>query len=98
MLRHKREGVYDVDFINPYVVHPTNVKDKPEETERNILRFFRKQAHKTRIFFPYVFTVLVMFISKEPGEWKVPLRVIPNKSIGGIGSLKKINTRLSKKH
>uniref|UniRef100_A0A0D9XZM4 Uncharacterized protein n=1 Tax=Leersia perrieri TaxID=77586 RepID=A0A0D9XZM4_9ORYZ len=40
----------------------------------------------------------VRFISKEPDEWKVPLRVIPNKSIGGIGSLKKINTKLSKKH
>uniref|UniRef100_A0A0D9VXA0 Ubiquitin-like protease family profile domain-containing protein n=1 Tax=Leersia perrieri TaxID=77586 RepID=A0A0D9VXA0_9ORYZ len=74
MLRHKREGVYDVGFIDPYVVYSTNVKDKAEETERNFLRFLWKQAHKKRIIFPYVFSAWVRFTSKEPGEWKVPLR------------------------
>uniref|UniRef100_A0A0D9XYB1 Uncharacterized protein n=1 Tax=Leersia perrieri TaxID=77586 RepID=A0A0D9XYB1_9ORYZ len=98
MLRHKREGVYHLGFIDPYVVHSTNVGDKPEETERNILQLLRKQAHKTRIFFPYVFSAWIRFTSKESGEWKVPLRVITNKSIGGIESLKKINTKLSKKY
>uniref|UniRef100_A0A0D9XRN4 Serine carboxypeptidase-like 19 n=1 Tax=Leersia perrieri TaxID=77586 RepID=A0A0D9XRN4_9ORYZ len=38
MLRHKREGVYDIAFIDPYVVHSTNVVDQPKEMERNILR------------------------------------------------------------
>uniref|UniRef100_A0A0D9XI06 Ubiquitin-like protease family profile domain-containing protein n=1 Tax=Leersia perrieri TaxID=77586 RepID=A0A0D9XI06_9ORYZ len=56
MLRHKREGLYDVGFIDPYVVHSTNVVDQAKETEHNILRFLRKQAHKTKIFFPYAFT------------------------------------------
>uniref|UniRef100_A0A0D9XUB8 Ubiquitin-like protease family profile domain-containing protein n=1 Tax=Leersia perrieri TaxID=77586 RepID=A0A0D9XUB8_9ORYZ len=69
MLRHKREGVYDVGFIDPYVVHSTNVVDQAEETEHNILWFLRN--------------VWVRFTSKEPGEWKVPLSVNANKQRPG---------------
>ena len=58
MIRHKKQNVYDVGFIDPYVVHSKNVEEKPEETERNILRFLRKQAHKTTILFPYTFRLV----------------------------------------
>uniref|UniRef100_A0A0D9XRG6 Uncharacterized protein n=1 Tax=Leersia perrieri TaxID=77586 RepID=A0A0D9XRG6_9ORYZ len=74
MLRHKRQGVYDVGFIDPYVMHAVNVVDNLEETERNILRFLRKQAHKTTILLPYVFSAWERFTSKEPGEWKLEYR------------------------
>uniref|UniRef100_A0A0D9W5V8 Uncharacterized protein n=1 Tax=Leersia perrieri TaxID=77586 RepID=A0A0D9W5V8_9ORYZ len=76
MLRHKREGVYDIGFIDPYVVHSTNIVDQAEEMERNILRFLGKQAHKTKIFFPYC---LGKVHFKRAGEWKVPLSVNANK-------------------
>ena len=51
----KTRGIYNVGFIDPDKVHIDVLKDKPDETEENLLRFLREQNYCDSILFPYNF-------------------------------------------
>lgn len=55
MLESKRDGLYDIRFIDPSTVHEVTVNRFSKDTEDNMLRFLQKQQHKEEIFFPYNF-------------------------------------------
>ena len=46
ILECKKGQIYDIGFIDPYVVHQETVKDNPEETKNIMLRAMRKQYYK----------------------------------------------------
>ena len=55
ILEYKRQRIFDVGFIDPYVVNFAMVKDFPKNTKANLLMFLKKQDYKKKILFPYNF-------------------------------------------
>ena len=55
ILECKRLGIYDIGFIDPYIVNFMTVRDHGKEIEANLLRFLKKQNSRTEILFPYNF-------------------------------------------
>ena len=55
ILEYKRKAIFDVGFIDPYVINFVTMRDFGNETENNMLRFFKKQNTRTEILFPYNF-------------------------------------------
>ena len=55
MLECRRGVLYDIGFIDPYVVNCHNVEKYPEDTKFNLLSFLREQNTKSQILFPYNF-------------------------------------------
>jgi len=55
ILECKRERIYDIGFIDPYIVNFVTVRDHAKDTEANLLRFLIKQNSRTEILFPYNF-------------------------------------------
>ena len=51
----KSRKIYNVGFIDPDKVHIETLKDKPDETAGNILRFLTEQDFCDHILFPYNF-------------------------------------------
>ena len=51
----KRMTLYSVGFIDPDKVHIETLTDKPEETQKNLLRFLTEQNFCDHILFPYNF-------------------------------------------
>ena len=47
--------LYSVGFIDPDKVHIKTLTDKPEETQKNLLRFLTEQNFCDHILFPYNF-------------------------------------------
>ena len=55
MKEYKARGIYNIGFIDPDKVHIDVLKDKPDETEENLLRFLREQNYCDLILFLYNF-------------------------------------------
>jgi hypothetical protein len=55
ILECKRKGIYDIGFIDPYIVNSYMVEKFPVDTEANLLRFLVEQNTNTEILFPYNF-------------------------------------------
>ena len=51
----QKEGIFDIGFIDPYIIHEVVIKDFTGETEDNLLMFLKEQNTKTDILFPYIF-------------------------------------------
>ena len=51
----QKRCVYDVGFMEPYIIFPDNVVKKQNEMEKRMFRFLHKQHHKNTIRFPYNF-------------------------------------------
>ena len=50
-----KNKVYTVGFIDPDKVNIKALTTKPNDTEKNILRFLKKQHYCDHILFPYNF-------------------------------------------
>jgi hypothetical protein len=55
ILECKREGIYDIGFVDPYIINEKMIQDHPKDSEDNLLRFLKAQNTKTEILFPYNF-------------------------------------------
>ena len=53
MLDCKRKAINGFGYIDPHRVHGAILKDKPLETEHNLLRFLTKQHFCNEILFSY---------------------------------------------
>ena len=51
----KKRQIGDIGFINTYLIDATEVEHRPEDTEANLLRSFKKNENKDIILFPYNF-------------------------------------------
>jgi hypothetical protein len=52
MFECKLKGIYDVGFIDPYIVNEKMLKGHPKDVENDLFRFFAKQSLKREILFP----------------------------------------------
>jgi hypothetical protein len=55
ILECQKEGIFDIGFVDPYIIHELMIKDFPDDIEENLLRFLKAQNTKTDIVFPYNF-------------------------------------------
>jgi hypothetical protein len=55
MFECKQKGIYDVGFIDPYIVNEKMLQGHPKDVENDLFRFFAKQSLKREILFPYNF-------------------------------------------
>jgi len=55
MLEHRKRGVFDVGFFDPYTIYQDNVAKWPVQMERKMFRLLHKQHYKSTILFPYNF-------------------------------------------
>lgn len=46
-------NIINIGFVDPDKVHNETVRDNPEETVENLLRFFKEQDFCDSILFPY---------------------------------------------
>ena len=51
----KKRGIYDIGFIDPYIVNFITIQEHGKDTEANLLRFLKKQNSRTETLFPYNF-------------------------------------------
>ena len=55
ILECKRDKVYNIGFVDPYIINEKMIEDHAKDTEDNLLRFLIKQNSRTEILFPYNF-------------------------------------------
>ena len=55
ILECKKEGIYHIGFVDPYIINDRMIQDFAEDTEENLLRFMKEQNTKEEILFPYNF-------------------------------------------
>ena len=55
ILECRKQGIFNIGFIDPYIIHEMVVTDFADETEDNLLMFFKEKNTKTDILFPYNF-------------------------------------------
>jgi hypothetical protein len=55
MLECKKKGIYDVGFIDPYIVNENMLQNHPKDVEHDLFTFFTEQSLKREILFPYNF-------------------------------------------
>ena len=55
ILEYKSDGIYDIGFVDPYIINETMIQYHAKDTEDNLLRFMKAQNTKTEILFPYNF-------------------------------------------
>ena len=41
ILECQKEGIFDIGFIDPYIINETMIKDFPDDTEANLLMFLK---------------------------------------------------------
>ena len=58
----RERRIYDTGFIDPYYIHEVTVKNHPEDTEKNLLRFLMKQNTCAEILFPYAFKWVLLYL------------------------------------
>ena len=51
----KKRQIGDIGFVNTYLIDATEVEHRPEDTEANFLRSFKKNENKDIILFSYNF-------------------------------------------
>jgi len=51
----RSKNIINVGFIDPDKIHIETLKDKPQETEENLLTFLNEQNFCDHILFPYNF-------------------------------------------
>ena len=51
----KRDGVYDIGFVDPYIINEIMIQNHAKDSEENLLRFMKKLNTRTEILFPYNF-------------------------------------------
>jgi hypothetical protein len=55
MLECKEKGIYDVGFVDPYIVNEKMLQQHPKDVEHDLFTFFIEQNLKREILFPYNF-------------------------------------------
>jgi hypothetical protein len=55
MFECKQKGIYDVGFIDSYIINERMLQDHPRDVENDLFRFFVKQCLKRELLFPYNF-------------------------------------------
>ena len=55
ILECKRDTIFHIGFVDPYIINEKMIQDFAEDTEDNLLRFMKAQNTKTEILFPYNF-------------------------------------------
>ena len=55
ILECKRQGIYDIGFIDPYFVNETTLTYSPRDTKNKIVKTLRFHEHKREILIPYTF-------------------------------------------
>jgi hypothetical protein len=55
MFECKQKGIYDVGFIDPYIVNEKTLQGHPKDVENDLFILFTKQSLKREILFPYNF-------------------------------------------
>jgi predicted aldo/keto reductase-like oxidoreductase len=55
ILNHKRNMIFDVGFVDTYIVHEETIRHFKQVKEKDIFRFVDKQHDRTTILFPYNF-------------------------------------------
>ena len=55
MQEYRKSGIYNVDFMDPNVIHEESVRKWPNRTENNIFMFLEGQHDRTFILFLYNF-------------------------------------------
>jgi hypothetical protein len=55
MFECKQKAIYDVGFIDPYIINERMLQHHPRDVENDLFRFFSRQSLKREILFPYNF-------------------------------------------
>ena len=55
MLECKRNSIFDVGFIDPFIVHEHTLHNHSKDVEDDLYRFLIEQNFKREILFPYNF-------------------------------------------
>jgi len=55
MLECKSKGIFDVGFIDPYIVNEYTLHNHPKDVERDLYTFLIEHNLKSEILFPYNF-------------------------------------------
>jgi hypothetical protein len=55
MLKCKKKGIYDVGFVDPYIVNEKMFQDHPKDVEHDLYIFLTEQSLEREILFPYNF-------------------------------------------
>jgi hypothetical protein len=55
MLECNQKGIFDVGFVDPYIVNKKMLQAHPKDVENDLFTFFTKQSLKREILFPYNF-------------------------------------------
>jgi hypothetical protein len=69
MLECKNRGIYDVGFVDPYIVNEIMLENHPKDVEHDLYTFFTKQSLKMEILFPYNFSWV--FLSCTHSFWLI---------------------------
>jgi hypothetical protein len=56
MLEYKNREIYDVGFVDPYIVNEIMLQNHPKDVEHDMYTFFTEQSLKREILFPYNFS------------------------------------------
>ena len=51
----KRDGIYDIGFVDPYIINEIMIQNHAKDSEENLLRFMKELNTRTEILFPYNF-------------------------------------------
>jgi hypothetical protein len=60
MLECKQSGMFDVGFIDPYIVNEITLQHHPKDVENDLYTFCTEQNLRSEILFPYNFKWLFL--------------------------------------
>ena len=53
ILECKRKAIFDIGFIDPYIVNEVMLHNHPDDVEGDLFTFLTKHSLKREIIFPY---------------------------------------------
>nr|TKW22537.1 hypothetical protein SEVIR_4G235100v2 [Setaria viridis] len=58
----RRKGYYDIGFMDPDIINESTIRDRPNQTLKNIYKFLDNQHYKKYILLPYNFNFHWIFL------------------------------------
>jgi hypothetical protein len=55
MFECSQKGIYDIGFVDPYIINEKMLQGHPKDVEHDLLTYFTEQSLKREILFPYNF-------------------------------------------
>nr|XP_034600007.1 uncharacterized protein LOC117860741 [Setaria viridis] len=77
---YRKNGYHDVGSMDPKIIHKNNLRDKPNRTLKNILKFLSKHYYKKYILLTWNFNFVYVFDSlRKPKEKYADIMDVVNK-------------------